>query len=208
MAASAMIALDTATSTPAPASAAPSTHSYDTRTHSGQLIKPWELLNLHNTALDTVSLIPKSVHGALKDPNWHAAMVDEFRAHISNNTWKLVSPPSNSNAVPSKWIFRHKLKPDGSLERYKARLVLCGFSQETGVNFVKPATIRLVLSLASSTNWPNHQLDVKNGFLHDTLSETVYCRQPTGFVDRSRPDSVCRVNRSLYGLKQAHRSWY
>ena len=73
---------------------------------------------------------------------------------------------------------------------------------------MKPATVRTILSLALSRSWPVHQLDVKNVFLHDTLSETVYCSQPAGFVDSSRPDIVCRLNKSLYGLKQAPRAWY
>jgi len=73
---------------------------------------------------------------------------------------------------------------------------------------VTPATVRTVLSLALSRSWPVQQLDVKNAFLHATLSETVYCSQPAGFVDSSRPDMVYRLNKSLYGLKQAHRAWY
>ena len=66
---------------------------------------------------------------------------------------------------------------------------------------VKPATVSTVLSLALSRSWPVHQLDVKNAFLHGTLSETVYCSQLAGFVDSSRSDMVCRLNKSLYGLK-------
>jgi len=73
---------------------------------------------------------------------------------------------------------------------------------------VKPATVCTVLSLAFSRLWLVHQLDVKNVFLHDTLSERVYCSQPAGFVDSSRPDMVCRLNKSLYGLKQTPRVWY
>jgi hypothetical protein len=73
---------------------------------------------------------------------------------------------------------------------------------------VKPATVRTVLSLAVSRSWSVHQLDVKNVFLHDTLSETVYYSQPTGFVDPAQPDCVCLLNKSLYGLKQARRAWY
>ncbi|WVZ92356.1 hypothetical protein U9M48_038429 [Paspalum notatum var. saurae] len=81
------------------------------------------------------------------------------------------------------------------------------------VPVVKPATVRTVLSLALSRSWPVHQLDVKNVFLHDTLTKTVYCSQPAGFVDPARPKMVCRLNKSLYGLKQARgtlglpRSW-
>jgi hypothetical protein len=115
--------------------------------------------------------------------------------------------------VTGKWIFHHKLHADGSLDRYKARWVLRGFTQQPGIDYdetfspvVKPATVRVVLSLALSQNWPIHQLDVKNAFLHGTLTETVYCIQPTGFVDSSRPDFVCRLNKSLYGLKQAPRA--
>jgi hypothetical protein len=117
--------------------------------------------------------------------------------------------------VTGKWIFRHKLQADGTLDRYKARWVLRGFTQRPGLDYdetfspvVKPATVRVILSLALSQDWPIHQLDVKNAFLHGTLKETVYCVQPTGFVDSSRPGMVCRLNKSLYGLKQAPRAWH
>lgn len=90
--------------------------------------------------------------------------------------------------VTGKWVFKHKFKADGSLERYKACWVLHGFTQRLGVNFaeifspvVKPATFRIVLSLALSRQWPIHQLDVKNAFLHGTLDELVYCAQPAVF---------------------------
>jgi hypothetical protein len=90
--------------------------------------------------------------------------------------------PPGTNVVTSKWLFRHKLTSDGSLDCYKARWVLRGFTQRPGVEYdktfspvVKFATARTVLSLALSLDWAIHQLDVKNVFLHDTLTETVYC---------------------------------
>ena len=64
------------------------------------------------------------------------------------------------------------------------------------------------MSVALSQDWPIHQLDVKNAFLHGTLAETVYCSQPTGFVDPALSSHVCKLNKSLYGLKQAPRAWY
>jgi hypothetical protein len=100
------------------------------------------------------------------------------------------------------------------MERYKARYVLRGFNQCPGVNYdetfspvVKPATIWTVLTLALARDWPVHQLDVRNAFLHGTLTETVYCTQPIGFVDPAQPDLVCKLNKSLYSLKQVPRAW-
>jgi hypothetical protein len=159
--------------------------------------------------------VPTSVRAALTDPSWRRAMEEEYDALIANNTWELVLRPVGSNVVTGKWIFKHKFNSDGTLERYKACWVLRDFTQRPGIDYyetfspvVKPATVRTVLSLAVSRSWPIHQLDVKNAFLHDTLSEIVYCSQPTGFVDPTQPDRVCRLNKSLYGLKQAPRAWY
>jgi histone deacetylase 1/2 len=93
--------------------------------------------------------------------------------------------------------------------------VLHGFSQEQGVDFdetfspvVKPATVRVVLSVALSLKLETRQLDVKNTFLHGKLTEDVYSRQPTGFIDSTCPEHIYRLNRSLYGLKQAPHVWY
>jgi hypothetical protein len=73
---------------------------------------------------------------------------------------------------------------------------------------IKPTTVQTVLTLAISRGWPVHQLGIKNAFLHDTFSETIYCSQPIGFVDPAHPQLVCRLNKSLYGLKQVSRVWY
>jgi hypothetical protein len=109
-------------------------------------------------------------------------MQAEFDTLIANNTWCLVPRPPDVNLVISKWIYRHKLLADGSLDRYKARWVLWGFTQQSGIDYdetfslvVKPATVQVVLSLALSHNWPIHQLDVQNAFFHGTLMETIYC---------------------------------
>jgi hypothetical protein len=121
-------------------------------------------------------------------------MRDEFDAIIQNDTWSLVPFPAGVNVLIGKWIFRHKLHPDGALARYKARWVLHGFTQKEGMDYgetfspvVKPATIRVVLSIATSKSWPIHQLDVKNTLLHGELAETIYCTQPSGFTDSHHP---------------------
>jgi len=160
-----------------------------------------------------ISPVPSSVRDALPDPHWRRAMEEEYAALLANQTWDLVPRPSDCNVVIGKWIWTRKRRADGNLDCYKAHCVLRNFTQRPGVDYdetfspvVKPATVRTVLSLALSRSWPVHQLDVKNVFLHGTLTKTVYCSQPAGFVDSSRPNMVCRFNKSLYGLKQAPRA--
>ncbi|GJQ96015.1 ribonuclease H-like domain-containing protein [Tanacetum coccineum] len=175
------------TSTP-PTTPPPPTLQHPMITRSKvEIVKANPKYNLHVT---TSSLIPKSPFHALRDPNWKQAMCDEYKALIDNNTWVLVPRPPNVNIVRSMWLYKHKYNADGSLNRYKARLVANGRSQQQGIDcdetfspVVKPATIRTVLSLAVSRQWPIHQLDVKNAFLHGHLKETVYMHQPPGFTN-------------------------
>jgi len=128
--------------------------------------------------------------------------MEEHAALLDNHAWDLVPRPNKANVVTGKWIFKHKFHADGSLERYKARWVLHGFTQRPGVDYdetfspvVKPATVRTVITLAHTWNWPIHQLDVKNA-------------QPTGFADPAFLDHVCKLSKSLYGQKQVPRAWY
>jgi hypothetical protein len=142
-------------------------------------------------------------------------MREEFSVLLWNDTWQLVPRPPGANIISGKWVFHQKFHSDGSLSRYKARWVCRGFSQQHGIDYdenfslvFKPSTIRTVLSIAVSSEWLIHQLDVKNAFLHGSLQETVYCQQPLGFEDASAPDHVCLLQKSLNGLKQAPRAWF
>ncbi|GJV88092.1 ribonuclease H-like domain-containing protein [Tanacetum coccineum] len=145
------------------------THPMVTRAKA-VIFKPLERMNSYVT---TTSPLPRSHVHALLDPNWKEAMLDEYNDLITNGTWVLLPRPANVNVVRSMWLFKHKFNANGSLSRYKARLVANGCSQQQGIDcdeifspVVKPATIRTVLSLAVSCDWPIHQLDVKNDFLH------------------------------------------
>ncbi|GKC60952.1 ribonuclease H-like domain-containing protein [Tanacetum coccineum] len=182
-----------------------------TRSQSG-IVKPIDRLSLNTFS---ISHILKNPSHALNNPHWRNAMYDEYNALAKNGTWLLVPRPACVNMVRSMWLFKHKFHVDGTLSRYKARLVANGSSHQLGVDFdetfslvVKSATIRTVLSLVVSRQWPIHQLDVKNAFLNGDLSETVYIHQPPGFVDSRYPHHVCLLQRSLYGLKQAPRAWF
>jgi histone deacetylase 1/2 len=104
-------------------------------------------------------------------------------------------------------VFKVKHKADGSVDKYKAGLVAQGFTQRYGIDYldtfspvVKPATVRLVLALAVSRHWSVRQLDISNAFLHGTLEETAYMRQPPGFEDSVNPHYVCKLHKSIYGL--------
>jgi histone deacetylase 1/2 len=156
-----------------------------------------------------------SHHDALREPAWHATMTGEFSALAQTKTWTLVPRPPSTNIVGSKWVFKTKHRPDGSVEKHKARLVARGFTQQHGIDYgdtfspvVKPATIRLVLSLAVSRGWTLRQVDVSNAFLHGFLTEDVYMQQPPGFEDVRFPSHVCKLQRAIYGLKQSPRAWY
>ncbi|GJW60767.1 ribonuclease H-like domain-containing protein [Tanacetum coccineum] len=149
--------------------------------------KPTQRLNFH---VSSVSPLPKTYRDAFHDSNWQNAMRDEYDALIKNSTWTLVPRLPNANVVRCMWLFWHKFLADGTLSRYKARLVANGSTQLEGVDvdetfcpIVKPGTIHMVLSLAVSRHWPIHQQDVKNVFLHGDLTETVYMHQPPGFRD-------------------------
>jgi len=134
----------------------------------------------HNTTI-TKSPLPCNPIASLNDQNWKLAMDDEFNALIKNKTSDLVPCPPVVNIIQSMWILTHKEKSDGSFEQHKARLIGDGKTQQVDVDCGK--TFWIVLSLSLSKNWPIHQLDVKNAFLHGELKETVYMHQPMGFRD-------------------------
>ncbi|XP_019157453.1 PREDICTED: uncharacterized protein LOC109154023 [Ipomoea nil] len=131
----------------------------------------------------TVSTDPTCYSQAVGHPHWREAMDQVFNALLHNHTWRLVPPEPHMNIIGYKWVFRTKRTADGSVERYKARLVVKGFNQVAGEDFfdtfspvVKPTTVRMLFSLAISKGWTLRQLDVHNAFLNGHLTETVYMK--------------------------------
>lgn len=159
--------------------------------------------------------VPSNVEEAIEDPRWVHAMNEEMEALNKNATWTLVPLPKGKKPVGCKWVFSIKYKADGSIERYKARLVAKGFTQTYGVDYqetfspvAKLSTVRVLLSLAVNLDWPLHQLDVKNAFLHGHLKEEIYMDIPPGYMPNYETKVVCKLQRSLYGLKQSPRAWF
>ncbi|KAK2453566.1 putative mitochondrial protein [Trifolium repens] len=179
-------------------------HSYS---HLSPLHHAYTVSLTHNTE-------PTSYSEACKHECWNKAMNDELEALAKTGTWEIVDLPPHTKPIGSKWVYKVKHKADGSIERYKARLVAKGYSQVEGLDFfdtfspvAKLTTVRLLLAVASTQKWHLHQLDVNNAFLHGDLKEDVYMYIPDG-VHVSKPNQVCKLLKSLYGLKQVSRKWY
>ncbi|CAJ2651271.1 unnamed protein product [Trifolium pratense] len=130
---------------------------------------------------------PSSYKEAILDPLWQQAMAEELAALHKTNTWDLVPLPPGKRAIGSRWVYKIKTKSDGSVERYKARLVTKGFSQQYGMDYeetfapvAKMTTIRTLIDVASVRQWNIFQMDVKNAFLNGDLQEEVYMVPPPG----------------------------
>jgi hypothetical protein len=202
-------------SSPAPASMPPPvTDRPRTRLQAG-IRKPKVYTDGHIRYGFSTFTEPRSVEEALAHKHYKEAMNIEYDALMKNKTWRLVPPRKGINIIDYKWVFKVKYKADGSLDKYKGRLVAKGYKQRYGIDYedtfspvIKMSTIRIVLSLAISKGWSMRQLDVQNAFLHGVLDEEVYMRQPPGYIDKTRPNYVCKLDKALYGLKQAPRAWY
>ncbi|GJQ99732.1 zinc finger, CCHC-type containing protein [Tanacetum coccineum] len=146
---------------------------------------------------------------------WKEAIDDEIGSIMENNTWVLSDLPPGCKPLGCKWIFKRKMKVDGTIDKFKARLVIQGFRQKEGIDYfdtyapvARITTIRLLLALAAIHNLVIHQMDVKTTFLNGDLEEEVYMKQPEGFVMPGNEHKVCKLVKSLYGLKQAPKQWH
>ncbi|KAE8665560.1 PLAC8 family protein [Hibiscus syriacus] len=158
---------------------------------------------------------PETFEEASKSSEWMTAMKEEIDALQQNQTWDIVPKIKDVKLISCKWVYKIKRRPDGSIERYKARLVARGFSQQYGLDYnetfspvAKLTTVRVLLALAANKDWNLWQMDVNNVFLHGEIDREIYMTQPMGFQSQDHPEYVCKLRKSLYGLKQAPRAWY
>ena len=157
----------------------------------------------------------KEAVNSTKSLMWKEAIKSEIDSILHNHTWELVDLPSGCKPLSSKWIFKRKRKVDGSIDKYKARLMIKGFRQTEGLDYFdtySPVTrinsIRMVLAIAALKDLEVHQMDVKTAFLNGDLNEEIYMEQPEGFSAPGQEMKVCRLVKSLYGLKQAPKQWH
>lgn len=162
--------------------------------------------------------VPETVQEALEcseNEHWKAAMTDEYNSFITNNCWTLMDLPDGKKAVKCKWIFSKKRGLNGELLKYKARLVAKGCSQKYGIDYnetfspvVRYSTIRILLALAVQYDMFIEHLDVKTAFLNGDINEIVFMEQPDGYILKGSEHKVYKLNKAVYGLKQAAKSWY
>ena len=161
---------------------------------------------------------PVSFDQAMSGENsdkWLMAMKEELKSMDDNNVWEMTELPKYSKRVGCKWVFKTKRDSKGNVERYKARLVAKGYTQKDGIDYKESFSpvsrndsLRIVMALVAHFDLELHQMDVKTAFLNGDLEEEVYMDQPQGFETTSKRNLVCRLKKSIYGLKQASRQWY
>jgi len=158
---------------------------------------------------------PKNVYEALTDSDWILAMQEELHQFERNQAWYLVPKPKDRAIIGTKWVFRNKLDEQGTVIRNKARLVVQGYNQEEDIDYEETFTpvarveaIRILITFAAYMEFKLYQMEVKITFLNGYLKEEVYLMQPPGFENKEFPNRVFKLEKVLYGLKQALRAWY
>ena len=160
---------------------------------------------------------PVNYKKALEDVDaqeWLKAMDREMESMYSNSVWSLVEAPKEVKPIGCKWIYKRKRRSDGKVETFKARLVTKGYTQKKGIDYEETFSpvamlnsIRILLFVTASLDYKIWQMDVKTTFLNGNLEEDIYLQQLEGFIVKGQEHMVCKLQRSIYGLKQASRTW-
>ncbi|RLN27572.1 hypothetical protein C2845_PM05G34840 [Panicum miliaceum] len=157
---------------------------------------------------------PANFEEARREQSWIKAMREEMTSIEQNSTWKLVDLPRGHKPIGLKWVFKLKRDEAGKVVKHKARLVAKGYVQQQGIDFdevfapvARMESVRMLLAAAAQEGWYVHHMDVKSAFLNGELKEEVYVQQPPGFVAAGHEAKVLKLNKALYGLRQAPRAW-
>ena len=154
---------------------------------------------------------------ALSSPEkreWMKAMESEINSLNTNKVWDLAELLYGRKGIGSEWVLKRKYDSGGNMKQHKARLIAQGFLQKYGVDYdetfcpvVRFESVRTVIALAAKHDLKLHQLDITMAFLNGKLNEDIYMKQPEGFEVKGKEHLACKLNRSLYGLKQSPRCW-
>ena len=160
---------------------------------------------------------PKTIQRTLFGPKakeWFEAIKEKMNSMKSNGVWDLVDLSLGHKIIGNKWVLNFKHKADGTIDRYKARLVAKGYTQQKVIDYeeifshvVKFASIHLILAIVARMDLELYQMDVKTAFLNGELDEEIYMDKPLGFKLKGQERKVCKLKRSIYGLKHASRQW-
>jgi hypothetical protein len=196
---------------PGPRDPAPSTVSYFALAVFAGIAK---------STMDSTTLDPHSYYEAIASTvkqSWQAAMDIEMASLEKAGTYILTTLPADRQAIGCKWVYKTKRGAAGQITKYKARLVAKGYAQRYGVDYeetyapvARYTSIRAILALTAHHNWELHQMDVKSAYLNGDLEEDIYMQQPEGYeqIGENQQQLVCKLIKSLYGLKQAGRTWH
>jgi hypothetical protein len=142
-------------------------------------------------------------------------MTEELSALVDNKTWSIMPLLEGKHAVGCRWIFKTKFNSDGTIERYKARFLAQRVSQKFGIDYkesftpvVKMTIIRVLLFVVINQGWSLYQMDVRNAFLHGELEEEVFMKLPPGHPQSHSSNLICKLHKSIYGLKQSPQAWH
>ena len=151
----------------------------------------------------------------VESEKWQEAMQSEIESMEKNGVWELVEADPRQKAIGCKWIYKTKRDAAGNIERHKARLVAKGFTQKEGIDYIETYSpvsckdsFRIIMALVAHYDMELHQMDVKTAFLNGELDEVIYMKQAEGFIKAGNENLVCKLKKSIYGLKQASRQWY
>jgi hypothetical protein len=177
--------------------------------------KPNPFSSYMDLMCDLLEKDPTCFEEAIQKKEWADSMTEEYQSIIKNDVWEIVPRLNSKDVVSSRWLFKIKRVVHGSIEKYKARFLVRGFSQKEGIDYeetfahvARYTSIRTIIAFVAKMKWKLHQMDVKTTFLNGVIEEEVYIEKPQGFEVEDRKSHVCKLKKALYGLKQSPRTSY
>jgi hypothetical protein len=153
---------------------------------------------------------PTYFEESIQRKEWENAMTEEYQSIMKNEVWEIAPRLKSKDVVSSRWLFKIKHVVDGSIEKYKERFVVHGFSQKEGIDYEKTfapvaryTSIKTIIALATKMKWKLHQMDVKKNFLNGVIEEELYIEKPQGFEVERQEVSCLQIEESLIWIEES-----